>query len=530
MAKESATREERPDVYIGLVCPAGTDLAVVKNQLEAQLSVVGYQPVYIKVSDLIKELLEISDKPNEFDRITDLMNCGDCIRNASENGQGVGSAIIAAIRKERSGSDVPATKAYIIDSLKNPAEVTLLNTIYGRNYYTMSVFRSQSDRLEFLQGKIAKSMAEPPGQSHHEMASKIISEDERGVGKKAQNVRDTFPLADFFVDSSNGVESQIKRFVEVIFGGLFITPTIDEYFMFLARASALRSCDLSRQVGAVIVDEEDIIVSTGCNEVPLPGGGMFVENKHSSDLDNRDYKKGHDPNWIEIQRTLIEIIDLMKGASIINDERDSPKIANEILRGSYKELFTNARLRNLIEFGRVVHAEMHAISEAAAFGRSIKGAKIYTTTFPCHGCARHIISSGIVEVIFIEPYAKSLTEHLYGDEIRLDHQGAKSQPGKDGELVRFRPFQGIAPVLYQRVFARSGRKDDDGTIAKWDPKKAVPLGAVFGVERPKSELAASNYLGGILEAAKLSYKESASRIDGKGKGDGTEISNESGPK
>lgn len=142
MSKESAEREERPDIYIGLVCPAGTDLSAVKNQLEAQLSVVGYQPVYVKVSDLIKELLEITDKPNEYERIIDLMRGGDCIRNASENGQGVGSAIIAAIRKERSGSETPSTKAYIIDSLKNPAELTLLNTIYGRNYYTISVFRS----------------------------------------------------------------------------------------------------------------------------------------------------------------------------------------------------------------------------------------------------------------------------------------------------------------------------------------------------------------------------------------------------
>lgn len=47
--------------------------------------------------------------------------------------------------------------------------------------------------------------------------------------------------------------------------------------MFVAKATALRSCDLSRQVGAVIVDPNGTIVSTGCNEVPMPKGGFFMK-------------------------------------------------------------------------------------------------------------------------------------------------------------------------------------------------------------------------------------------------------------
>jgi deoxycytidylate deaminase len=221
-------------------------------------------------------------------------------------------------------------------------------------------------------------------------------------------VQGTFPLADFFVNATIDVESQITRFVNLIFQEPFTTPTRDEYLMFIAKATALRSCDLSRQVGAVVSNSEGWILATGCNEVPLPGGGFFEEQMPKA-LDNRDYKKEFDPNYIEIQRSLIEFISVLKAAGVVNEAEDGSSLVDSLLHGEFKKLMSNARVRNLIEFGRVVHAEMHAISQAAAAGHSVKGGSLYVTTFPCHGCARHIISSGISEVIYIEPYPKSLT-------------------------------------------------------------------------------------------------------------------------
>ena len=275
--------------------------------------------------------------------------------------------------------------------------------------------------------------------------------------------------------------------------------------MFVARAAALRSGDLSRQVGAVIVDSCKSIVATGCNEVPYPGGGIFYEGRSGGIPDNRDYTKGHDPNWIEIQRSLIELIGVLKDAGHISSTDESSAIAEGLLYGKYKELMSNARVRNLIEFGRVVHAEMHALSQAASVGRSVRGATLYCTTFPCHGCARHIISSGIAEVVFIEPYPKSLTQQLYGGEIEISHEPLDDGPHPVGARVRFRPFHGVAPGLYQRVFSYRDRKDEYGTIATWEPRLASPVGAIFGVERPSVETAASSALAAVLEPAKASF-------------------------
>lgn len=95
MATNAEQAPERADLYIGLVCAAGTDLTEARNQLKAQLSVVGYNHEEIKVSSLISELIEVPTSADEYARIKDLMRAGDCLRELSDNGQGVATAIVA---------------------------------------------------------------------------------------------------------------------------------------------------------------------------------------------------------------------------------------------------------------------------------------------------------------------------------------------------------------------------------------------------------------------------------------------------
>ncbi len=495
-------RKHRPDLYIGLVCAAGTNLSDVKAQLEAQLSRVGYSVTPVKVSDLIQDVLQLGKFENEFVRIKSLMDGGDLIRRKSEGSEGVASLIVSEIRRLRGTDDnVPTSTVYLIDSLKNPAEVDLLDRIYGRNFYTVSTYLPKEIRLENLKNKIAKSFRQPPEDGHEKFAKELIEEDEKGKESTDQNVQGTFPLADFFVNAKDDVERQLTRFVNLVFQEPFTTPTRDEYLMFLAKATALRSCDLSRQVGAVVANRDGWIIATGCNEVPLPGGGFFEESMPPID-DNRDHKKQFDPNYIEIQRSLIEFLGVLKEAGIVDQDEDESGIVDQLLHGEFKQLMSNARVKNLIEFGRVVHAEMHAISQAAAAGRSVKGATLYVTTFPCHGCARHIIASGITEVVYVEPYPKSLTMHLYDQEITMIDSQSAEHTVRSKPPVQFRSFHGISPTLYQRAFKHRPRKDNRGTKAEWQPRIALPTGAAFGVERQSMEIAASQGIAKIIESAR----------------------------
>ncbi len=52
----------------------------------------------------------------------------------------------------------------------------------------------------------------------------------------------------------------------------------------------------------------------------------------------------------------------------------------------------------------VIHAELNCILKAARQGVSVAGSKIYLTLSPCQHCASMLLSVGIEEVIYAEPY------------------------------------------------------------------------------------------------------------------------------
>ena len=67
----------------------------------------------------------------------------------------------------------------------------------------------------------------------------------------------------------------------------------------------------------------------------------------------------------------------------------------------------------------VCHAELNALLNYT--GTNLKGAKIYTTLFPCNECTKALIQSGICEVIYAEDkYANtaSVLASKKNDEIR----------------------------------------------------------------------------------------------------------------
>jgi deoxycytidylate deaminase len=131
--------------------------------------------------------------------------------------------------------------------------------------------------------------------------------------------------------------------------------------------------------------------------------------------------------------------------------------------------FKNTIAVSIIEFGRSVHAEMAAITDAAHRGTSLHGSKLYSTTFPCHLCARHIVAAGIETVTYIEPYPKSVAERLYEDSIAVDPTDSVS-----GKVI-FQPFVGIAPAVYTEMFKMHGdRKLQSGKAVEWSPTTANP--------------------------------------------------------
>ena len=118
---------------------------------------------------------------------------------------------------------------------------------------------------------------------------------------------------------------------------------------------------------------------------------------------------------------------------------------NDLTVGKAQAILKPTGLTDITEFGRSVHAEMEALLACTRTGRTARNATLYTTTFPCHNCCRHIIAAGIERVVYVEPYPKSKAPTLHSDAISVDET-------TEGKLP-FVPFIGIGPRRYFDLFS-----------------------------------------------------------------------------
>lgn len=489
-------KHPKPEFVIGLAGAVGTDLNEVSASLAQELSSYRYQSVIIKVSDLLKkwcsdEIESIISEAKGGDRINYLMNAGDLIREKSANGAALVPLIAATIRLNRQdflkseGFAEDSDKlelynhCYIINSIKHPEEVRLLRRIYGDKFVMISVNLAQEVRKRNLCANFARDHKSTDEITHSEYADYLILKDQRRRDTDiGQNLSGAFHLADFFVRDNDYRDGDIRRLFEVVFNHPNVTPTKNEFAMFEANSNALRSSDLSRQVGAVITNNKLEILSRGCNEVPVPGGDTYWPEDESGADDNRDYQKGKDYNAVKKVDILKELMVFLESTGIVSFRRgeSAEDLVKNLVQGTNKGNFKDLRISNLIEFGRMVHAEMFALMEAARRGISVADGVLYCTTFPCHMCTRHIIAAGIREVVYIEPYPKSMAGELYKDEISIDVDPYVVREARLGPArqVYFQPFHGVAPRRYSSAFIMPTRKDADGYIVSWDKLTAVP--------------------------------------------------------
>ena len=149
---------------------------------------------------------------------------------------------------------------------------------------------------------------------------------------------------------------------------------------------------------------------------------------------------------------------------LAEDRKDAPV-------EEFRAALGDARVQQLTEFNRAVHAEMAALLDGVRRGVSVRGTTLHCTTFPCHNCAKHIVAAGVRRVVYIAPYAKSLAEDLHPDAIAIDH--GHPVPAK----VSFDPFVGVSPDLYLPLFTKGDvrRKDKQtGKTVDFNPLAATP--------------------------------------------------------
>lgn len=456
-----------PELIFALVSPVGAPSAAAVSALDGALHTYGYRARRIKLSERLKDAAERSgttlvDAP-EHERVQAYMDFGDKLCSDA----GTASEVVRLGIEEMQGlrlrcadpaldpSDTSVTPlerwAWIIDSLKRPAEVTALREIYGDHLVVLALQASKPSRTRALTEKIRPEVASLREPALTAAAAKLLERDfaDPEQGAFGQNIVKTFPLADVFIDAAEdpGIGPQIERFIDLLFGNpAHSSPTQNEHGMQLAYVASTMSPELGLKVGAAIMADGSVI-SLGSNAHPT----------------SVQQSPAFDRSKVEIERLVLDTATRFAEAGVMSDDARTSlyEKPDEWVHNLLKTDLKGSAITALTEFQPTVHAEMAALLEAVEQGRGVKGAHIFVTAYPCHGCAKHLLRVGL-SVTYLEPYPKSLAEAMYGQEVS-----------------GFEPFTGIAPRRYNQLFATTeDRKGPDGARIAWSPvdkAKAMPI-------------------------------------------------------
>jgi deoxycytidylate deaminase len=525
------------ELFFAVVGPVGAGSSHVARQLErcladSKLRGVPFTCTTVKASDAIRasygsrEASEAAlDRLSPLERKVAMQERGDSLRlndHAAIAAHAVGG-IAAARAKAQGRAFEPGEpvepdgnpRAYIIDSLKHPAEVKLLRRLYGEAFVLIGVVCSPPVLKERLADALFNRVDRHRPTNISALEDFIRRDADDPDNKHGQHVTDAFHEADFFIDNTPEVETppsgdfkeavdarligELSRLVSIILHDRIHRPSVEESAMHAAYSAQLQSSCLSRQVGAALIDDRGNIVATGTNEVPKAGGGVYGEDAGVSRIENRCAmcNNGVDGPYCSNNRQ----------QNLLFEDAVKALFGKDIEASDLREKLVAVRktqLGGLLEFSRSVHAEMDALLSAGRSGTSTVGSRLFVTTYPCHYCARHIVSAGVYEVQYIEPYPKSRAIELHGDAIEtvaerwtpptrlplheqvtaqrlladrsnghgVGQVGAAVQtsidvgqaPASSGKVL-FRPFVGVAPRLYAKVFRKDREYKDKITGA-----------------------------------------------------------------
>jgi cytidine deaminase len=516
LPREAGTRLSNPpdheatELVIAVVAAVGTEIDLVMDQIATYLDDFGYETHSLRLSDYLAEHSERDFLEKPFDeKVWEAMTAGDELRQAWDRSDALALHAIsdivatrdeAAENAEDSESETKDSEnseeelspnlsrhAFLIRSLKTPDELETLRSVYGPRLVVIAAYSPREKRLKHVADQIEDSRNTVSRDTWAHQPEALIDRDEKEQESRGQDVSGTFHRADFFIRGWNRevIGEDLKRTLEILFGDPFHTPTRDEYCQFMASGAAFRSSELGRQVGAAIATDAGSVIALGSNEVPKPHGGSPWEGDGTKyrefeigDIDTN--RKHFDALAKELSATVDERLNsVIEGISGEAADRQRLDAVREAVVASLPNDLRKAGLNELTEFGRAVHAEMNAILDAARRGIAVQGATLYTTTFPCHNCARHVIGAGVERVVFIEPYIKSRTAELHSDAVRIDDDPG----GENDDRIVFEAFVGVAPRRYREVFdaaakerlGHCGRQDESGHKQEFDKKAAVPV-------------------------------------------------------
>lgn len=446
---ESNTKVLESELFFGITYLLGAEREAerVIDELKAELqNQLVYNVYVINVADIIQSYNNCSNKNYNYKELMEHAKiiCDECSHSSAL----MWGAVDRIMNNRSSNHERGLRNAYIINAIKRPEELALLKKVYRESFFLIGLYMPESERRQKLENDILLI-------NQDEMIELMKEDGKSSSSKYGTNSKNVYYQADVLIDvSSCSVKSSmntsidvLKRLINLIFGNPYCTPTFSEHAMFMAFNNSSHSSDLSRQVGAALCTDNQII-SLGANECCQAGGIPYFTNPDYSDAPGgKDFKRGYDSNKHIINEVINDIVQRYNAEwnrSKDSSDTSTINIDTEILEIALR----SSEIRSVTEYGRMIHAEMNAIINCARRGVSTLGGVLYCTTFPCHNCAKHIVAAGIQHVYFVEPYPKSKALELFDDSIVYHYKKVI-----DDKRVVLEPYIGITAKRYHDLFS-----------------------------------------------------------------------------
>jgi len=208
----------------------GRSNRITADALRDAFRTVGYDTRAVDAIELVYRFLkEVQPKLPRHELYHARMTKGNQFRRQLGRNDAVALAAMAMIRDHRERDMGNALRpiprcAYLVRSLKTREEVETLRRVYGSHFVLVAAYASRERRRAGLAEWLRADSAVDASVVEVE-ADRLIARDEgEQRNPHGQDLGDTFHRADVFVDASDP-GAEIQRFVELLFGHPFRTPT-----------------------------------------------------------------------------------------------------------------------------------------------------------------------------------------------------------------------------------------------------------------------------------------------------------------
>jgi dCMP deaminase len=339
-------------------------------------------------------------------------------------------AFMAYERAQKSGKiDNPFL---VFDSIRNTAEVEFFRTIFP-NFYLVAIDCVEEDRWLRVQ--------EGYGRDHNA----FLEDDRRDKNEEGlingQQVSLCVDEADVLITNNNDpmirtelawkerLLGKIRYYLNLFEQKEPKLPSEQEEYMSMAYCASLASQCFKRQVGAVIVDDTNRVLSVSFNDNPpplKPCGSEFYDCYREMYVD-------------ELMTYIKFCPECGTKLSNFNYPYDCPKCGTNL----YRRIVRDRALSRC----SALHAEERAIINAGA--KHLRGCTLYVTAFPCFNCARKILDVGIRTVWYAESYPDTDAVNLF-----------------ERAPITLQKFEGVKARAYFKLFSQWRRRKEDEMFNK----------------------------------------------------------------